>query len=311
VKTSEQPREFRQGRAGKDPPGGHQHKEAVPQGQDSTFAQEVPEASGGVGEGGVEGVAERVEEDGDRPRPDRAESGREDLNGPEDEERVGDVPKPEHGHRHEKTTEAGRQGSGALPEADRPFRTGLHRFADTPAQSRHSEKTGHHRNEEDVPEMRDQEEQGRQERANHGAGGVHRPVETEGPAVKAPRNRGCQHRVARGVAKTAAEPGHHADDQDLRPADRPVEEAFEGRQQVANDCGRFSPPDAVGVPAGKKLDRACRHIGDALYHPEGGRRRPDGPEKRRKERCGHLVSGVAEKAGDAHVQHIPVQPSLP
>ncbi len=143
----------------------------------------------------------------------------------------------------------------------------------------------------------------RDERPDHGPGGVHRPVEAEGLAQRVRRNGVGDERVPRRPTDALADPVHHPSDEDHRPDPRGRHhDLADGGEGVAGEDQGLAP-DPVR-PAAGDVRHQRRHPGRrTLDEPDDhGRSGERTGQEQREQRVDQLAGRVLHERdqGDDH-----------
>ena len=167
-----------------------------------------------------------------------------------------------------------------------------------------------HRGNARAPEHRAQFHAQRQQacgdqRSDHRAGVVHRPMQAERESSLLRRDAATEHGIARRTAQSLA-------DAIGEPAREHHPPARRRRDQGACDAGDaipghhegFCPPHPVRPRTRDQLQQAAHRFGDAFdqpQHPRPGAKRAD--EEQRQQRIDHLAGAVVQQADRAEQPH--------
>ncbi len=148
------------------------------------------------------------------------------------------------------------------------------------------DQAGDDREGEDRPHAleRESQQQGRDERSDHGAGVVHGPVEPVGEAAPFRLDRGGDHRIPRRGAHALSDSIEEPDSEHRSPAGRGGKKGSgENRSRVAPCDERFAAAFAVGEPAEEALSERSGGFRDSLDDADRGGAGPERDSEKRRQ----------------------------
>jgi len=142
------------------------------------------------------------------------------------------------------------------------------------------------------------------------AAGIHRPFQSERPAVRLGRHGIRQQRLAGRSAQTTRDPRQHSTPEHDEPVARRRNHCGrKGHDGISAGSDELAAAQAIRQPAAVELRDARKAIGHTLYGAQCSGRRPHRGEKGGQQRGHGLVAGVGKKRGQADAQDRAVEPT--